>query len=314
MALNGQVLHANDQSLEPRKSKHASNPPPPTPAKSSHNQQSNPANSNEHTTEDKRGTEEQPLVIKSVETPSAAAIRDYERSKRDDEASTNWWIMVWTAVAAGGSIATAFVAGRAAKIAIRTLESAEKQAAAALDTARHLTTAERGYLKISHRPPGLVFHEAGLCDVHIDIKNIGRTPVRITDAFGKTVLNHWADPLPAPLDTPDTETRRAFLQTNDTFDFFIPNLPLLDESGVAQLKNGSMRLVVLALVDYIDQFDVRHRSWYAAEYRHMMDWPTTYGTEELPETRDNLVLIMRSGYNDDRPRNKGEGNDWNNPI
>ena len=56
-------------------------------------------------------------------------------------------------------------------------------------------------------------------------------------------------------------------------------------------------LCLLGYVDYMDAFEQRHRFGYARQF--------------VPNTRENnLVFITKPGYNYDRERKHGEGNDW----
>jgi hypothetical protein len=74
-------------------------------------------------------------------------------------------------------------------------------------------------------------------------------------------------------------------------------------------------------VDYIDQFGKRHRSGYGRLYYHWAEIkgpqpndpgvPSRQAVEQRYMTRNNLVFMTQAGYNYDRERKEGEGNDWN---
>jgi hypothetical protein len=64
-------------------------------------------------------------------------------------------------------------------------------------------------------------------------------------------------------------------------------------------QTRSKTLYVIGYADYIDQFNNRHRAGYARRYNPV-------------SPQDNLHIAMDIGYNYDRLRNQGEGNDWNN--
>ena len=67
---------------------------------------------------------------------------------------------------------------------------------------------------------------------------------------------------------------------------------------------NARRIRLIGYVDYIDKFGVRHRGGYAREFDHVRH------VLSKPEKRNNLVFLNKRGYNYDRPRKRGEGNDW----
>jgi len=61
----------------------------------------------------------------------------------------------------------------------------------------------------------------------------------------------------------------------------------------------------------VDKFGKRHRAGYARLYQPSLDERRIYGTEEDFNRRSNLIFVpLQAGYNYDRPRTEGEGNDW----
>ncbi len=56
-------------------------------------------------------------------------------------------------------------------------------------------------------------------------------------------------------------------------------------------------IYVFGYVDYIDRFNMRHRSGFARYYM-------------LGAKPNNLMVLTQPGYNYDRERQHGEGNDW----
>ena len=60
-------------------------------------------------------------------------------------------------------------------------------------------------------------------------------------------------------------------------------------------------LYLIGYVDYIDQFGQRHRGGYARMYK-----PLTV----LLQNQNNLFYVIQEGYNYDRLRKRGEGEDW----
>jgi len=81
-----------------------------------------------------------------------------------------------------------------------------------------------------------------------------------------------------------------------------------------------LRLFIIGYVDFVDAFGVRHRSGYARMYNAWIeskgiqpDDPTMLSAVELKQRhkrRNNLVFMSQAGYNYDRERDEGEGNDW----
>jgi len=93
-----------------------------------------------------------------------------------------------------------------------------------------------------------------------------------------------------------------------------------------QLASHGHRLYVIGYVDYMDPGVDRQGSAHTAycsrpEFqrtieiteqgvRGMLQSRQTRFDRTLYDARSNLVLLTKPGYNYDRPRNKGEGNDW----
>jgi hypothetical protein len=165
-------------------------------------------------------------------------------------------------------------------------------------TLRTTQKAERAYVKMSHAPPGVSFALRGKIVINIDVRNFGRTPGRVTDVVINACTCPNEDRLP---DNPSYMPRtspgipNAFLVSNDNF-FYNSSIPL-PEAEVAEVKVGNRQLYLLGYVDYIDQFGHRYRGGYGRLYR-------------ADFTGNNLIFIAQPGYNYDRPRLPGEGNDW----
>ena len=159
----------------------------------------------------------------------------------------------------------------------------------------HTQTIERAYVKMSHPPPGLMFNSSG-CDVRITIKNDGVTPARITNAFVNLKIFNADERLPTPplYEVPEREPVRAFLVKEDIINFTETFSITLEEFQAAPPNSI---LCVFGYVDYVDVFNVRHRGGYGRRY--------------LPNaTSNNLGFVSQAGYNYDRVRAPGEGNDW----
>lgn len=184
---------------------------------------------------------------------------------------------------------------------------AKKSADAALKTAQNMEAAERAYVKMSHYPPGLVPVAASpLYDVRLRIKNFGQTPATITSVVLTHRIVSHADPLPT---IPEYTlgighvTRRVFLVRDDEFSTYQTFTILSPEFGL--IENRTSDLCIYGYVDYIDQFGSRHRAGYARRYDPRGD--------VLTGDSSNLHHITQPDYNYDRPRQHGEGNDWDGP-
>lgn len=109
------------------------------------------------------------------------------------EEISSWKATFWSAVIASLALAVAFgqfwYFGNQLRVMANTLEANKTSADAALIQAESIKLAERAYVKMSHKSgdsqianPGLVLDEnSNSWEVHIEIKNFGQTPARITD-------------------------------------------------------------------------------------------------------------------------------------
>jgi hypothetical protein len=144
----------------------------------------------------------------------------------------------------------------------------------------------------------------------IGIKNFGRTPANVTDVLIKALLLPSSQALP---EIPDyarerKDSPKAFLVSGD--EFFYTDVVKISAAEVPQLRNETITLWLYGYVDYIDQFGQRHRGGYARVYSPAFDNRGTYKTDEEFKARSNLLFVSQDGYNYDRTRKKGEGNDW----
>jgi hypothetical protein len=167
------------------------------------------------------------------------------------------------------------------------------------DQLKHGRRVERAYVNMSHKPPGIMFGTGPSISIEIDIKNHGRTPARVTDALLSSMIVAEGRRLPdQPIYTNAAERQipSAFLVADDFFIFAA--FTAITEEQFAQVRNGASRLCIVGYVDYIDQFGQRHRGGYGRVY-------------DREGTGNNLAFINERGYNYDRVRLPGDGNDWN---
>jgi hypothetical protein len=204
---------------------------------------------------------------------------------------------------------------RADRTAQQNAIAAREAANAATLNAKVISDAERAYVKMSHPRPGIKqFDEAsGHIWFTISVKNYGRTPAKITDVIVKPIVVPHGDALPAEPDYSVDNWAgplRAFLVTND--EFFDSRFYRISADDAQKVKDLIFDLYMIGFVDYIDQFGGRHRGGYARIYYPMVDAKSAdrYPTEAVYAVRNNLGVVAKEGYNYDRPRHRGEGNDW----
>jgi hypothetical protein len=163
----------------------------------------------------------------------------------------------------------------------------------------HFRASERAYMLMSHKS-GLQI-EGQKIGVTMQIRNWGKTPGTVTDNVLGPVFFAGKGRLPPK---PDynllrTANPEAFLapsgkiQWTQEFEIGIPDL--------AEVTAGRITLIMFGYVDYRDQFGGRFRNGYAREY----------GTVLTPDGNNLGFVRDAPGYNYDRPRERGEGNDWN---
>ena len=277
-------------------------------AQSQIHQNAVPDNAKNASAQEQPGTIKAPYVV-TISPPSDAEKKaSDERQQRKEELDSRLVeytkdLSIFTKVLAGAAFLQLFVFGYQAWKLNQTVIATKASADAALKTAKNMEAAERAYVQMSHMPPGLEIQPGGgKCRIQMRIKNFGRTPARITGELLNISVRNKGERLPQEPDykIPDGhELIAAFLLTGD--EIFAPEV--FEDGGldIPKLKSGEKVLWLFGYVDYIDQFDGHHRAGWARRY--------------IPGPQDEtLAYITQDGYNYDRPRKKGEGNDWNDPI
>ena len=207
-----------------------------------------------------------------------------------------------------------------------------KTADAAKKSADAFMLAERAYVGISHKPPGVDissdnitrageehfggYHEAVF---RFEIKNSGNTPATITDV---SIAHYVGTAIPDPPTGPGTGERLFLLGKDSVLDKRVFSLRHNDVTGLGL----TLRLWILGYVDYIDKFGRRHRSGYARVYDPSIDAnePIIFKRsaegsiiqgldKQRHDQRNNMPFVTQLGYNYDRERTKDEGNDWDEP-
>jgi hypothetical protein len=181
--------------------------------------------------------------------------------------------------------------------------STREAAIAANAAAQHTRTVERAYVKLSHTPPGFHTENAeGEFSVQVSVKNFGATPAKVTDILVKPIVLPNNQPLPKRPDYSRAwgQIPQAFLVAQE--EFFYDVVFRFPADQMASVSNAfTHTLYLIGYVDYIDQFGQRHRGGYARMYK-----PLTV----LLQNQNNLFYIVQEGYNYDRLRKRGEGEDW----
>jgi hypothetical protein len=277
-------------------------------------------------------------------TPVSAQESDAERQRRERELAIQDRVARWTVVLAvvGGIVGalqillmfmTWFVTNKAANAAKASADEAKRAGDVAAGALAVSQRAERAYVTMSHEPPGLEIDTAALVqggqavanqDVRIRVKvtNGGNTPARVKTVSVQTRVGKAPLPAEPPHDAAAANRVSAFLVKNDSFidtrKWTIPSAQIADIRSVGNLMDAHpTKLWVFGYVDYVDQFDVRHRSGYARVYDPTVDQhpPNPAAPHDSTsalrwKARNNLPFETQAGYNFDRPRQQGEGDDW----
>ena len=218
---------------------------------------------------------------------------------------TGWlaWVTLALAVVALGQVLLFYVY---LKLIRKSLRATEQAAEAAKSSARAVMLEQRAYVRISHTPRGLreLNEPRSGYQINILIENIGKTPARLTDMVLTSTCvppNRYL-PVPAvyPIDK-HTDDFPRFLYGGDDERKALWDFPFTPAEK-AEIESGATVLCIYGYIDYIDTFEVRHRSGYGRWY-------------SPPSLKDeNLNFVVEPSYNYDRERKKGEGNDWPTPT
>ena len=213
------------------------------------------------------------------------------KEKHEDGANPEWFTAIGTIVLA---VITVFLAAFTYFLWRSTSELVKNTK----DSDRIL---ERAYIKMSHMGEGLKPGSTiGHYSADIRVENHGNTPGEVTDLHCYIYIGNKDERLP---ENPDAERGnqrplRVFLAAREHFDFrpqdFTVNVSELEECHI-----GKKILYLIAHVDYRDRFGIRHRAGYARQ----QDYNASKGI-------NNWVFVTQAGYNYDRIRKKGEGDDW----
>jgi hypothetical protein len=167
-------------------------------------------------------------------------------------------------------------------------------------------TTTRAYVRINSCPPGITFSDNAPILCTLQIRNFGETPAHVTDVVMKAEITPIGQLLPYPPDyTGATKypCSNAFLVRNDSLSYRFTDKTLPTEE-LLSIESSVNTISLYGYVDYIDSFGKRHRGGFGQNYYAPND--------DKGEGMSNLTFLMQHGYNYDRERVKGEGNDWYN--
>ena len=122
------------------------------------------------------------------------------------------------------------------------------------------------------------------------------------------------DDLPPPgsyILPPGHQQTRVYLVTQDKFNHYVPFTGLDPDALMAVMEDEERKLWLYGYVDYRDRFGTRHRGGYMRRYERFDRTAAPDALGHLPERYNNLVFDPTPGFNYDRERERGEGNDWN---
>ena len=205
-------------------------------------------------------------------------------------ASPTDWLLVL--IGAAGT----WVALRTLNVIHEELGHTAKLANAAKANADASLMAQRPYVDISHRPPGLTIDSAHVqvgsvgeprhhATIELEIKNHGKTPADVVSWVISVQAMSSAAPIPEnPPYPPVPAQGETILMAGQSL--FTPHETWIPDSDYQQVQNGSLTVYVFGCVEYRDRFGKMHRSGYARHYD-----PHTNG--------NNLLYVTARGYNYD---------------
>lgn len=185
------------------------------------------------------------------------------------------------------------------------MKASNRTAATAADAALRQATgsmlAERAYLQISHKKPGVSLHpDHPIIKVDTNLKNHGNTPANLSDEVINHVITESGVALPTvpTYKRPDDQPVIRGILVKDEAYASTRQFPL-SESDFEAIKTSDKNLFIIGYADYVDIFGIRHRTGYARKF-------DLSGTD----SGNNLCIFNQEGYNYVRERNPDEGNDW----
>lgn len=305
----------------------ALNPPSPSTTKASEPQQTNASNADGKGGDKTKEADKPPPALINVYASPVAQNTGSDQGGQGHEESA--WKGVWEALIAIGTIVLAVLTGILAWFTkgllnearnqfphfLRNVDAGAKAADSANTNATALMLAERAYVKMSHRSPGVIFLDAPTTEdggrvmarIGFQIDNWGRTPARVERTYARILSVHPDEKPPSsPEYRQGTQEMYAgvFLVSAENFTNVIESP--IPGGAYTKLKSGKFNLYVIGYVDYSDIFHKHHRAGYARKYEPEIDEKAMKAG--LWDDRNNLVFVNFPGYNYDRERSQ-DGND-----
>ena len=273
----------------------ASDQPTPAPPKAAGQPKKNTSERQTRPEPDKRATSAQPAVVELFKAPVIQVETTDKPEKSRDYTDHEWWLVYLTGLLAAITGTLAWYTARLYRSTKKIAGDSEKAATNSISLTR---ATERAYIKMSHAPPGFEFIPGGKVKITSEVKNWGSTPGSVT--YWSLWLRARKAGTPIPEDpeygtTPDESVPRAFLVTKESV-HLVNELPV-GQGWIDAIQSGANEALVVGYVDYRDQFGGRYRGGYARYFVPAMK-------------RNNLHVVTKRGYNYDRKREKGEGDDW----
>lgn len=218
------------------------------------------------------------------------------------------WIDYTTTGVNGALVMVAAVQLVLLRRTLRATQCAALAAKQSADVARDaLYPVQRAYLSATPAKPGAKFiHTIGeppTIQYCLKITNRGSTPARVT-SYRATVIASNMDHPGRPTEEHLHEVKVGhFLTGRDTFALWVASPIPCD---LSEVYSGSRFLFVYGSIDYIDAFDRRYRIGFGRKYIQ----PHEAAVEFKPLRGRNLFQITEPGFNYDRERKEGEGDDW----
>jgi len=224
-----------------------SNRPIPSPRIKGNPPQIHPSDNQQKAESDKRGTEQSPLVVKTINPPNSETEAKQEREQRNEQSSQNRWLVKFTG---GLFIATILLFGVAIWQGWHLKRSVDS-----------LQTTQRAYVSIKELIHTVKPAE-GFGEIIIVLENTGETPVR------KMICNFnhrcFPEDIPSGFDYPDTDPPvYGTIGRKTTLDARV-RMPF---TAFEDARTKKQRFYIYGWIDYYDVFPntPRHRAEFCYE-------------------------------------------------
>jgi len=258
--------------------------PTPSPRKLSKPVQSPTQNKEQKPKPDKRGTEQSPLVVKTIPTTKSQNEIDQERSEREEKAALDRKL-VWATkgLYIVGIIQAVILLGQII-LYWRTLTETKKAANAARDSAKvaktALQVAERAYLKINNFE--LVKPKVDeYPTVTYEIQNVGHTPAQIIECL-------------AVIDILDNNYPKTPIYDTE-INLFGPRQTSIQPNEKRSMFGNRKKVITLGEMDCINNNSKLIFAWGRIIFRDVFDnlWVNGFGVAFIK----TLGAVMMDGYN-----------------